>query len=152
MAIPAVVRGSYLNIQVGDGAGPEVFTMLCGLTTKTFSRQKNTNEHFISDCADPEDISDRFLITVGRQGTISGEGRLNRTQFDMVEDFYNSNGGNIRFTVSEPATDNISDGHFAGFFVMTSLEYSGGDASDGNYATASMTFESSGAITWVDAV
>ena len=151
MALPAIVRGSYLNIEVGDGAGPEVFTMLCGLTTKTFDRQKNTSEHFISDCADPEDISDRFLITTGQQGTISGEGRLNRAQFDLVEDLYNSNGANMRFRVSEPATDNIADGHFAGFFIMTSLSYSGGDASDGNHATASMTFESSGPITYVAA-
>ena len=150
MAVPSIVRGSYFDVMFGDGAGPEVFTQICGLTTKTFDRQANTSEHFIADCADPEDVPNRYLIVTGQQATISGEGRFNRTQREDIEALYGVP-NNYRFEMSEPAADNVSDGYFAGKFILTSISYAGGDASDGNYATASFTFESTGAVTWTDA-
>lgn len=151
MAEPSVVRGSYFDVMYGDGGIPEVFTQLCGLTTKTFTRQKNTSEHFIAKCDDPEDVPARKLLVTGSQATISGEGRFNRSQREDIEGLYDSGPNNYRFVMSEPAADNISDGYFAGSFILTNISYAGGDASDGNYATASFTFESAGAVTWTDA-
>ena len=150
MAEPSIVRGSYFDVKYGNRAGPEVFTQMCGLTTKTFTRQANTSEHFIADCADPEDVPNRYLVVTGTQATISGEGRFNRTQREDIEALY-AVPNNYRFVMSEPAADNVSDGYFAGSFILTNISYAGGDASDGNYATASFTFESTGAVTWTNA-
>lgn len=151
MALPSIVRGSYLDVLFGDGESPEVFTQICGLTTKDFSKQANTSEHFIADCADPEDVADRFLIVTGQQATISGEGRYNRAQRADLEALFGLP-NNYRFKMSEPAADNIENGYYGGSFIMTALSFSGGDASDGNYAAVSVTFESTGPVVWTDAV
>lgn len=150
MAIPSIVRGSYFDVLFGDGESPEVFTVLCGLTTKSIAFQTNTSEHFIADCADPEDVPDRFLVTTGKQATISGEGRFNRSQRSNIDALIGV-ANNYRFRMSEPAADSVSDGYYGGSFILTNVTYGGGDASDGNYATASFTFESTGAVAWTDA-
>lgn len=149
MTIPSIVRGSYFDVKYGDGESPETFTQICGLTTKSISFQTNTSEHFIADCADPEDVADRYLIVTGQQATISGEGRYNRAQRADLEALKGVP-NNYRFIMSEPAADNVEDGYYAGSFIMTAMEFGGGDASDGNFATMSVTFESTGPVAWVD--
>jgi len=54
MAAPDIVKGSYIDILVGDGATPEVFSVLCGFSTNSFTEQVNTSDEFTYDCADPE--------------------------------------------------------------------------------------------------
>jgi hypothetical protein len=39
MAQPDIIRGTYFSLMLGDGAGPETFTALCGITTRDFTHQ-----------------------------------------------------------------------------------------------------------------
>lgn len=150
MAAPSVVRGSYIDIAIGDGGGPEVFSIICGLTTRSFTGQVNTTDTFVPDCADPEDVPIRRLIMTGKQWSISGEGLYNRTQRSVLEAALGVP-TNYRFIMSEPAADNVEDGYYGGLAVMTSLAFTGGSAENGTFATCAITIESDGEWTWTDA-
>jgi hypothetical protein len=39
MAQPDIIRGTYFAMGVGDGASPETFPALCGITTRKFTMQ-----------------------------------------------------------------------------------------------------------------
>ncbi|MGT9989222.1 phage tail tube protein, partial [Klebsiella pneumoniae] len=46
--------GRTLLIQIGDGETPEVFSNLCGLTTRSFNMSANEVDTTITDCVNPE--------------------------------------------------------------------------------------------------
>jgi hypothetical protein len=150
MAAPAIVRGSYLDIAQGNGASPEVFAILCGLNTRNFTAQVNTSDSFVADCADPEDVPIRRLIPTGRQWSIGGEGRYNRSQRAVLEAGLGVT-KNYRFIMSEPSGDSISDGWYEGPAMITNLQFGGSGAESGNFATVSIQIESDGEWTWTAA-
>jgi predicted secreted protein len=47
--------GRELYIQIGDGAGPEVFNNLCGLKTRSFNLSANEVDTTIPSCTNPGD-------------------------------------------------------------------------------------------------
>lgn len=150
MAEPAIVRGQYLDILVGNGATPEVFTKICGLTTKTFTAQKNTGDVFIDDCDDPELIAVRRLNITGLQWDLSGDGLYNRTQGALIRSLVESTESvNMRFVISEPTGDNIDGGYFEGMGQVTNVQWGG--PAGGEFATISITIASDSRWVWVDA-
>jgi hypothetical protein len=52
----------------GNGGSPETFTALCGITTRTFTHRRNTNDQYTRDCANPIDVPDPRLIVTGEAG------------------------------------------------------------------------------------
>lgn len=46
-------KGRLLLIKIGDGAGTEVFTVLCGLITKTVTINNNEYDVTTADCTTP---------------------------------------------------------------------------------------------------
>jgi predicted secreted protein len=147
MAQPKILRGTYFVIMKGDGATPtEAFTALCGLKTRTFRGQINTNDIFTRDCADPEDVPVRNIIATGKQWTLSGEGDLDRNNIDSLQA---SRGvvGHYRFLWTEPDDDPVYQGYWGGSFMLTQLEEAGPDDA---FATVSLTFESDGEITFTE--
>ena len=146
MAAPDIVKGTYLDILLGDGASPEVFNILCGLTTRSFTEQTNTNDNFVPDCADPESVPFRELIATGKQWDMQGEGLLNLAQLDNVR----AASGvlkNYRFVIGRPTGSTVGTGNFAGAAMITNLQI-GGSSADGQLASVNLTIASSGAWTW----
>lgn len=45
-----------LEIALGDGADPEVFSFLCGANTRSIKLSNNTGEDVILDCDDPDSV------------------------------------------------------------------------------------------------
>lgn len=147
MARPDIVKGTYVDIAIGNGADPEVFSILCGITTRQLTERANTRDRFTRDCADPEDVPIRSIIATGKQWDITGSGLFNRSQ-RAVLDTCVGHIKNYRFIVSEPETDEISDGYYAGAAMMTDKVIGGADADD---VTLSTTIASDGVWVWVDA-
>ena len=144
MARPDIVRGTYVNILMGDGAEPEVFTPLCGLTTRTFTDQINTNDTFIRDCADPEEVPMREVIASGRQWDMTGTGRWNRSDAERI----NAAQGvlkNYRFEIGEPAGDAVYAGYYAGEAMQTNISITG---ADDDFVTGDLAFASNGEWLW----
>jgi hypothetical protein len=147
MAAPDIVKGTYLDILVGDGASPENFTVVCGLTAKTFTEAVDTSDVFVRDCADPEDIPSRRLNITGQRWSLSGDGLYNRAQAGLIRGLIGIS-RNYRFVVSEPSADNIDDGWYEGPAVLVNRQIGG---PQGANATGSFQIESDGEWTWTDA-
>lgn len=140
MAQPDILRGTYFSLMMGDGAGPEVFTALCGITTRTFTAGVNTNDQFTRDCAAPEDVPIRRAIVTGKQWDLTGEGVLNRANLESII-AAQAIVKNYRFVFTEPADDEVFQGYWEGPAILTNLVITGEDE---NFATISITLVSDG--------
>src|SRR6185295_11430304 len=117
---------------------------LCGITTRKFTQQANTNDRFTRDSTDPEDIPIRRLIVTGKQWSLSGDGDLDRSNLETIQDAFGVT-KNWRFWYTEPAADLVYQGYWQGPAILTQIEETGGDDS---YAAISVTIESDGEWTW----
>jgi len=150
MAVPDIVKGTYIDILVGDGDAPEVFTPLCGITTKAFTHQVNTNDTAIPDCADPEDVPKRRLVPTSEQWDLSGDGLLNLAQHALLRGCMGTT-KNYRFRVSRPVGSVVGSGYWEGPAMMTNMQV-GGSVGNGEFANISTAIASDGEWLWVDAV
>lgn len=147
MARPDILRGTYVTILMGDGASTEVFSVLCGITAKSLVDQVNTSDTFTRDCALPDDVPTRNIITTGRQWDISGSGQLNRTQsaaLDTAVGKYK----NFRFFIARKTSEVAPaglNGYYGGSGVITRRTIDGGD--DGNVGV-DLTIASDGPWVW----
>lgn len=146
MAQPDIIRGTYFSLMLGDGAGPEVFTALCGITTRNFTGQVNTNDAFTRDCADPVNVPVRRVIATGKQFDLSGEGVLNRA---LLADMWGELGliSNWRLVFTEPSDDEVFQGHWSGAFMLSNFAVT---AEDENFATISIQMVSDGDIVFTE--
>jgi hypothetical protein len=145
MARPDIIRGTYFILAMGDGATPtESFNALCGITTRTFTDQVNTSDVFTRDCADPEDIPIRRLLTTGEQWSLSGEGQLNRSQLETILAAKGVT-KNYRFYYTEPADDEVFRGYFQGAAKLVNITINGNDEEFGGI---SLQIESDGEWTF----
>lgn len=146
MAQPDIVKGTYVDILIGDGDDPEVFTPICGLTARTFTQQGNTNDVFIPDCADPEDVPIRRLVPTGKQWDLSGEGLLNLAQRAQIDAAWMVT-ANYRFRIGRPAGSIVGAGYYEGPAMLTNIQW-GGSTGNGEFASGSLTIASDGEWTW----
>ena len=126
----------------GNGASPEVFSPMCGLTTKGFQQTRATSDTVDWDCEDP----DATPITVRDAGatdwTISGNGLLHRPLLAQVQaDFDDANPTNYRFAFDEPSTSQVIDGYYQGPGFITDLNVTG---TNGEYVNISLTISAAG--------
>lgn len=150
MSRPNNLRGTYVTILAGNGASPEVFVVLCGITTKSITDQVNTSDAFNRDCDEPEEVPVRQIITSGRQWSLRGSGQLNRDQFDLLEGLVGKSNSYRYFIAakeSEVAGDNPLNGYYGGKAVLTNKTING---DDGQYVNVDVSFESDGAWAWND--
>lgn len=147
------LRGTYVEILMSTALGPpEVFTVLCGINAKSLTQQVNTADAFNRDCALPEDIPVRELISSGVQWDLRGSGQMNRDQFKIIQAavgltknfrFY------LRAKVGETLIANPTalQGHLSGPAKITTLTVNG---NDGEYAGLDIAIASDGAWVWTD--
>lgn len=68
--------GRLLLIQIGDGATTEVFSNLCGITTRSFNMSANEVDTTIPDCANPGNTPQRTAEPGIKNRTFSGSGKF----------------------------------------------------------------------------
>ena len=138
----------FVVVEVGDGAEPEVFTLLCGIDNASINRTVNTSDRFRRDCAKPGSVPSRKVQVTGKQVDITGSGVFN---IDQVTLFNTSLGipKNYRVRVGKRDGTDAGDivGDFTGPFVMTAHNISIGDE-----GTGEITLASDGDLTWTPAV
>lgn len=142
MATPDIVKGAYVDILMGDGATPEVFSPICGITTRNFTKQVNTNDVFVPDCADPEDIPHRRVNPTGLQWDLAGEGLLNLANWQELDAAVGVT-GNFRFRVARPTGSTTGTGYYHGRAMITNMQI-GGVVGGGEFASVSLTIASDG--------
>lgn len=136
-------KGRTLLIQIGDGESPEVFSNLCGITTRSFNMSANEVETTIPDCDDPSAAVQRTVEP----------GIVNRT-FNGSGKFVSSANTSAFLThVREATVFNAKvvvpgDGTYTGSWMVSDFEFSG--EMEGNM-DFSATFVAAGALAYVAA-
>lgn len=75
MSLP--IEADFAVVKKGDGADPEVFTILCGLDNVSINRVANANDRFRRDCAKPGSVPFRRSKTTGKQMDVTASGAIN---------------------------------------------------------------------------
>lgn len=83
MALPTEI--DFYLIKLGDGADPEVFTLICGIQDATVNESVETNNRFVRDCAKPGEVPYRKVRTTGRLLEISGSGMTNAAEVTRLD-------------------------------------------------------------------
>jgi TP901-1 family phage major tail protein len=126
---------------------PNTFAAPCGLTERSITFSKETNDTTSIDCDDEDAPAwvDRDVVSLS--ATISGEGVMARESLELWRDaFTTTDTVNARIEVGGTAAQ--GGGYWSGKFHLTSFEPS---ATRGERVSVSVEMQSSGPITWVDA-
>lgn len=151
MAVPSILKDTYVNVLYGDGATPEVFTVLCfGQPTKdltiTYAAQYETT---LKDCANPEDVG-YIARDVGPQDwSISINGQMNRANMDAIRGLMGAK-KNFRFELDEPPAPAtaVDAGYWQGVGMISELSFG---TTDGEFVSLSISITGAGLMTWTDA-
>ena len=139
------VESDFVTVKVGDGALPEVFTIICGIENVSINRTVNTTDRFRRDCAKPGKVPTRKARVTGRQWDATGSGVINIDEFNT----FNAALGirkNYRFEFGRrDGTDTgVIIGRYDGPAVMTAANVNA-SAEEG---TAEITLAGEDEIVW----
>lgn len=77
MTAPAAIKGTALQIRIGDDASPETYAHPCLINAQRgLQLTAQTGESYIPDCDDPDLPAIREIVKTGVAATISGAGIL----------------------------------------------------------------------------
>ncbi|MUZ65334.1 phage tail tube protein [Agrobacterium vitis] len=143
------LKGEKLLIQIGDGATPEVFAIDCLINTdRGIKFSSDTTDTNLPDCDNPGAPAWKFRNKDGFAAEISGAGKTHTPSLKLFWDWFNSDDGkNCRVLVDATAAN--GGGYWVGSFKCTDFEVTG---TPKEYADCSITLQSDGVVTWVDAL
>lgn len=134
-------KGRLLLIQLGNAAEPEVFTNLCGITTRSFNLSANEVDTTMPDCANPGGPVQRTVEPGIVNRTFSGSGKFvsgAQTAAFMTH---------VReATIFNAKVLVPGDGTYTGPWMVSEFEFSG--EMEGNMDFSS-TFVAAGPLTFV---
>ena len=124
MAQATPVNFGDIEVLLGDGADPEVFTAPCGLTSLTETTNVESNTTNIPDCDDPDLASWLAVDEVSRQKVVSGTGVLAQEAFETWRAWDLAGGAkNVRVRYNIPA--NAGGGYIQGSAILSTFEKTG---------------------------
>lgn len=149
MATVKAMNGTSLLVQIGNGATPEVFAHDCLINTERgIQFHSETNRQVIPDCDTPDAPAWSVVNKDSFSATITGSGMLNTPSIKEWADWFASDDAkNVRVLLNGVTLAN-GGGHWAGSYKLTGWEVTG---TRNEKATVSVTLESDGVVTWVDA-
>lgn len=149
MAVVKAMNGTSLLVQIGDGATPEQFAHDCLINTERgISFASETNRQVIPDCDTPDTPAWSVVNKDSFSATISGAGMLHTPSVKEWADWFASDDAkNVRVLLNGVLLAD-GGGHWAGAFKLTGWEVTG---TRNEKATVTVTLESDGPVTWVDA-
>lgn len=134
-------KGRSLLVQIGDGGGTEVFTTLCGLTTKSLTINNEEIDVTTADCTTPGGVMWTEVLDGVKRVSVSGNGFFeDSTQETRANTVAMATPPTANFKIVVPAF-----GTFAGSFFLSSLEW-GGEVAGG--VTYAISLASTGAVTF----
>jgi len=141
------LKSTRVHIALGDGAEPEVFEAICGITTKGFQQTRATNDTVDWDCADPDATPITVRDTGATDWSITGSGLLARNKLaDLQAAFDDPNPSNWRFVFDEATGNEIVDGYYQGPGLLTDLSITG---ENGQYLQISLTISGADKVNFV---
>lgn len=139
----------FAILKIGDGAGPEVFTISCGKQDITTNFGANSTDRFVRDCAKPGEIPFRKAKATGKQLDITASGLTDVTAFGTEVALL---GQKPNVKVEYYADDGTDAGSLLGTIAVNALVTSLNIAAprDGD-SSAEIALASNGPWTWTAA-
>lgn len=147
MAQAQTLPFSALKVLLESATTPGTFVAPCGLTERSFSQTKETNDTTVPDCEFEDRASYVDRDVVSRSASISGEGVIARQSIAIWQAAWESDEP-INVRVERSGTAAQGGGYYLGAFHVTSFEQG---ATRGERATISIEMQSTGAVTFTPA-
>ena len=113
-------KGRLLLIRVGDGAEPEVFSNMCGITTRSFNMSATEIDTTIPDCENPGGPVVRTAEPGIQNRTFNGSGKfVSGANASVLLDHVRA-GTTFNAEVVVPG-----DGTYTGAWFVSEFEFSG---------------------------
>jgi hypothetical protein len=134
---------------MGDGASPEVFSIVCGVTDVTINETANTSDRFRRDCAKPGVPGIRYTKSGGKQLEVTGSGT---SHADMTVKLMAAVGAVRNYKIEARQKDGTDTGEllgtYAGAFRMTAHNITTAAEGEGS---VEITLANHGAYTYTPA-
>ena len=142
-------EADFALVKMGDGASPEVFTTICGLTDVTINRSAASNDRYVRDYTKPGEVPNRTQQITGKSLDVSGSGLSN---VDTIDDFENALGMLKNYKVELYRRDGTDAGELLGTLAMAShMTAANMSVPADSPASADITLPSHGAWTYTAA-
>lgn len=142
MAQGISASGRKMLIKLGDGAGPEVFTAPCAMTSRGLNRTKEVNSSTSPDCDDLDAIPWTEQEVLSRSWAVSGSGKIQKAFIATWDAFFDQDEAkNIQVDIT------FSDAtvrRYSGAAHLTEFSIIG---EDGDKVTYDVTITGDGALT-----
>lgn len=120
MALPTTSTFGQFVLKVGDGATPEVFTVMCGLTSKGFDITNNTSSTMVPDCEDEDLPSYEEQDVKSQMASVKGSGIFTvEGQKDLLDWVFNGTKKNVRLYPGKAETGDVE--YYMGPAICKSL-------------------------------
>jgi predicted secreted protein len=147
LAFTDKLKGTRFILAIGDGATPEVFTPMCGISEKGLQQTRQTSDTVDWDCADPDATPITVRDINQADWSASGSGLLHRPALATVQAAYDTTEPvNFRMIFDEATGDEVIDGYYQGPGVITDFGING---SNGQYLQISLTISGAGQLSFV---
>jgi len=134
----------FVVVKMGNGASPEVFSIVCGMENITLNQTVNTTDRFRRDCAKPASIPSRKVRVNSRQWDLTGSGVVNMDEFERFQDALGIRKNlQVEFGKRDGTDAGEIIGTYAGPGVVTAFNISQGDEGSGE-----ITIAGEDEITW----
>lgn len=148
MAQATTVPFSGVSVKLESITTPDTFVAPCGLTERSVSFTKETNDTTTPDCDSEDKAAFVERDVVSKSCTISGDGVMARESIARWRAAYDSDEPTtVRVDISGTAVQ--GGGSYTGLFHLTSFEIG---ATRGERCTVSIEMQSSGAFPFTPAV
>ncbi len=139
----------FAIVKMGNGASPEVFTTVCGITNVVINRGVQSSDRYVYDCEKPNLAPFRKQRVTGRQLDVTGNGLTNAPDIPRME---NALGRLKNYEVELYADDGTDAGGLLGTYAFAShMTTANMNLSRTGDAQADITLPSHGAWTYTPA-
>ncbi|GGO96568.1 hypothetical protein [Stakelama pacifica] len=134
----------FALIKKGDGADPEVFTMICGIENVSVNKAAQTSDRYRRDCTKMGVTPVRKIKATGKALTVTGSGAAN---VDNIADFEAAFGQIANYEIELYKYDGTDTGALMGTYFGSFMLTTDNGTFDANAdSSGDITLESDG--TW----
>lgn len=147
MSVP--VEFDFAQVKIGNGADPEIFTVICDLTNVSINETAETSTRRKRDCAKPNKPGGRYSRVLGTAWDVTGSGIFDVGQIQLRKDAL---GKHKNYEIDGYRDDGTDGGELLGTYsgqaVMTANNLSTDREGD---SSGEVTLEGEGDLVWAAA-
>lgn len=149
MAKPRTLPFGNFKVYLGDGGGPETFSVPCGFTKDSLKLASQTSSTVVPDCDDPDAAAWEEKAVSSLSAQVQGSGVLAMAALATWRAWFLSAASkNVRIMFDDTGAN--GGGYFQGAAILTDLSFDADRTANGGRTQISVTIDNDGEWTWVD--